>query len=764
MDDKAGRRGESEAYGRRRKQAKDKTWKFLKTHKNSLFTGAMLILMVVLLFGIFSQLQPPSTNTTPNGVTAIDYSMFIQQVKSGNVQATAIRGSEINGLLQNPLSQHPVSASQVKSGNASQANEQDYTNWIRYVSAGYTSTAGVSPVAVARIVYTRMPVGGDTTLMGLLVANHVNVTTLTSSQNADWLTFLGRLLPFVILAVVVLIFMASRNNSRPARSPDDRMSQMGRSRARRFVRPGDVRSTQQEPTRPISVGGPRTVTNAKPAVPARVSLEPPVTFADVAGIDEVRTELEEIVQFLRSPERFTRLGAHIPRGALLVGPPGTGKTLLAKAVAGEADVPFFSISASEFVEMFVGVGASRVRDLFNQARQASPCVIFIDEIDAVGRKRSMRIAGNDERDQTLNQLLVELDGFDGRKAIVVMAATNRVDILDKALLRPGRFDRHITVSVPDRVGREAILKVHTRDTPLHEEVSLERLARLTVGMSGADLANLVNEAALSAARRDMEKVNHESFEEALARVQLGALRPLVMSERERRIIAYHEGGHALVAYHLPEADTVNRVTILPRGQSLGVTQFTAEEDRYNYSRHTLMARIAVGLGGRVAEELTFGSDHVTTGAENDLQVVTDLARRMVTRWGMSEQVGVVFADHHSGGEYSLNMRRTDPADLSSQARTLAYNANGQLVLNGELPAHQYQFAMAAPAPQNTNGIMLNAMIDAEVQRILNEGRDIARQLLSEHSAQLALLANELMEREQLDRQQFETLLRGEEAE
>ena len=274
-----------------------------------------------------------------------------------------------------------------------------------------------------------------------------------------------------------------------------------------------------------------------------------MTFADVAGIDEVRAELEEIVQFLRSPERFDRLGARIPRGALLVGPPGTGKTLLAKAVAGEAGVPFFSMSSSEFVEMFVGVGASRVRDLFNQARQSAPCVVFLDEIDAVGRKRSMRASGNDERDQTLNQLLVELDGFDGRKAVVVLAATNRVDILDKALLRPGRFDRTITVSLPDRVGREAILKVHTRRTPLHEEVSLERLSRLTTGMSGADLANLVNEAALCAARQDLTHITHDCFEDALARVQLGALRPIVMGEKDRRIIAYHEGGHALVAYH-----------------------------------------------------------------------------------------------------------------------------------------------------------------------------------------------------------------------
>src|SRR5438477_1946563 len=362
------------------------------------------------------------------------------------------------------------------------------------------------------------------------------------------------------------------------------------------------------------------------------------------------------------------------------------------------------MSASEFVEMFVGVGSSPVRDIFNQARQSAPCVVFIDEIDAVGRKRTMRVSGNDERDQTLNQLLVELDGFDGRKAVVVLAATNRVDILDKALLRPGRFDRHITVSHPDRVGREAILKVHTRFTPLHEEVSLERLSRLTTGMTGADLANLVNEAALCAARQDLEHITHDCFEDALARVQLGALRPIVMSESEKRIIAYHEGGHALVAYHLPQADSVNRVTILPRGQSLGVTQFTAEEDRYNYSRETLMARIAVGLGGRVSEELTFGSDRITTGAENDLQVVTDLARRMVTRWGMSEQIGVVFADYRAdAGGSGLNMRRTDIDTLSRKPRSLVSDPDGHLLLDGDdVPAYQHKFAMAAPGTGSGN--------------------------------------------------------------
>ncbi len=492
----------------------------------------------------------------------------------------------------------------------------------------------------------------------------------------------------------------------------------------------------------------------------RVSLEPPVTFADVAGIDEVRTELEEVVQFLRSPERFDRLGAHIPRGVMLVGPPGTGKTLLAKAVAGEAGVPFFSSSASEFVEMFVGIGASRVRDLFNKARESSPCVIFIDELDAVGRKRSMRVNNNDERDQTLNQLLVELDGFDPRKAVVVLAATNRVDILDKALLRPGRFDRHINVSLPDRAGREAILKVHTRKTPLHEDVSLERLARLTIGMSGADLANLVNEAALCAARRDLEHLTHDCFEDALIRVQLGALRPIVMSETEKRIIAYHEGGHALVAYHLPEADTVNRVTILPRGQSLGVTQFTAEEDRYNYSRETLMARIAVGLGGRAAEELTFGAQRVTTGAENDFQVVTDLARRMVTRWGMSKELGVVFADYEPG-MMSLNAQGVDPASIPMQARSLIMNADGSYQLNGGDHAPLSRLAVSMPTVRPAaSSPSMDALIDSEVRNIISDGYATASAILMEQRDQLVRLADTLMEREQLDRKQFEELMQG----
>jgi cell division protease FtsH len=506
-----------------------------------------------------------------------------------------------------------------------------------------------------------------------------------------------------------------------------------------------------------------TTSASSPTPAVHTPLDPPVTFADVAGIDEVRQELEEIVQFLRDPERYDRLGARIPRGALLVGPPGSGKTLLAKAVACEAGVPFFSMSSSEFVEMYVGVGASRVRDLFHKARQSAPCVIFLDELDAVGRKRSMRIAGNDERDQTLNQLLVELDGFNERQSVVVMAATNRVDILDKALLRPGRFDRHITVSLPDHAGRQAILEVHTRRTPLHENVDLERLARLTTGMSGADLANLVNEAALCGARQDLEQVTHECFENALARVQLGAMRPIVMSENEKRILAFHEGGHALVAYHVPEADTVNCVTILARGQRLGVTQFIAEEDRYNYSREALMARIAVGLGGRVAEERTFGSQGVTTGAENDLRVVTDLAYRMVTRWGMSEQVGVMYAEsRNEASGVGLNMQRLESEDIPGKARALISDADGHLVIDGDdQRARQLAFAMMVPGANQVSSATLAAVVNSEVQRILREGYEMARIIVREHYDQLTSLADALLANEQLDRTQFEGLLQKE---
>lgn len=773
MDTKGGRRGAS-GDARRRQKTGVKNVRtiahYLKTHIQALLAGGLVVALIVLLFGIFSNFQSPVLNTPPAGEKVVTYSSFLAQVKAGNMLAVTIRGNDLNGLLLNPLSQQVTGEPTITANQRA----QDFTAFSRYV--GGTSTWANLPqsstIDTSRVVYTNLPATGDATFVPLLMSNHVQISTLPPPQTPIWLSILWRIVPLLFVVLIIGFMLAPRSQARGTRGLDERFSQMGKSKARLFEKSNvsqEQKNTTESRTAPhlsnapgkVKTTSPIAITAKKTGATAPIRIEAPVTFADVAGIDEVREELEEIVQFLRSSERYEKLGAKIPRGALLVGPPGTGKTLLARAVAGEAGVPFYSMSASEFVEMFVGVGASRVRDLFAKARQSAPCVIFIDEIDAVGRRRSVKAMGNDERDQTLNQLLVELDGFDVRKqAIVVLAATNRVDILDKALLRPGRFDRHITVSMPDRAGREAILRVHTRKTPLHEEVSLERLARLSMGMSGADLANLVNEAALFAARRNLEQLDHECFEDALARVQLGALRPIVMNERERRIIAYHEGGHALVAFHQPEADTVNRVTILPRGQSLGVTQFTAEEDRYNYSRQTLMARIAVGLGGRMAEELTFGLERVTTGAENDLQVVTDIARNMVTRWGMSEQVGVVFADYRAdAGGASLNMRRIDSDAIPSYSHALVADADGRLTLSRqELPPRYYASSTLSPGAPKASSLTMANTIDAEVQRILNEGYAIARTILQEHYAQLTKLADALLEQEQLDRKQFEALM------
>ncbi|GCE12138.1 hypothetical protein KTT_19970 [Tengunoibacter tsumagoiensis] len=717
-----------------------KQW--LSENRGTALTWFLVAVLIVLGLGILSSFHLSTTNSAPTGAVVVDYSTFVHELSNNNVQTVAIQDDQINGWLKQS---HGSLSTQQKTDLA-----HAYTDWRHVIgidqSSSFADTAEGS-VDTQHAITLQVAKADMSGVMPLLDAHQVEVHTLSSSSS-PFLPMLLRFLPLLLVILLFILFFSMRMKGNHKQF-DAHMHTLGKSKARHFE-PAKKASKQHadQPLSPKALSG----AHGKKATFAP-SIVPDITFEDVAGINEVRSELVEIVQFLREPERFNRLGAHIPHGALLVGPPGTGKTLLAKAVAGEANVPFFSLSASEFVEMFVGVGASRIRDLFQQARRAAPCVIFLDEIDAVGRKRSMRASGNEERDQTLNQLLVELDGFDPLRAVVVMAATNRVDILDNALLRPGRFDRRITVSLPDRIGRAAILKVHTKKKPLAEDVSLERLAHLTTGMTGADLANLANEAALSAVRHELEAITHDCFEEALARVQLGALRPIVMDERERRIIAVHEGGHALVAHHLAEADTVNRVTILPRGQSLGVTQFTPESDRYNYSRETLMARIAVGLGGRVAEEITFGAERVTTGAENDLQVVTDLARRMVTRWGMSERLGVVFADYRPEEGYGLNMRRTE---LASQARTLVADQSGRLYLNGP---ETTQWSATAPTP----GVAVSrgsqsGLIDGEVQRILHDGKQMARQILMEHNDQLTLLTNELLEHEQLDRKQFEALL------
>jgi cell division protease FtsH len=433
---------------------------------------------------------------------------------------------------------------------------------------------------------------------------------------------------------------------------------------------------------------------------------PQVTFADVAGEEEAKAELAQVVDFLKNPAKYHRIGARLPRGVLLVGPPGTGKTLLARAVAGEAGVPFFSVSASEFVEMFVGVGASRVRDLFERAKAQAPSIIFIDELDAVGRQRFAGLGvGNDEREQTLNQLLVEMDGFEAHTDVVVIAATNRPDVLDPALLRPGRFDRQVLVGLPDKRGRAAILRIHTRGIPIAPDVDLDGLAAATPGFSGADLANLVNEAALVAARRGKQVVDRSDFEEALDKMLLGTTRSLLMSQEERRLVAYHEAGHAVVAYFTPGADPLRKISIVPRGRALGVTVQAPEEDRFNYTRNQLLGRLAVLLGGRAAEQLVF--HEVTTGAQNDLKEATQLARRMVGLWGMSEELGPIYLGL---GEQHVFLGREIVQDHSIGTSTLD-------------------------------------RADQAVQRLLNEAMERAERILREHREELDRLADLLIAEE-----------------
>jgi cell division protease FtsH len=448
-----------------------------------------------------------------------------------------------------------------------------------------------------------------------------------------------------------------------------------------------------------------------------------VTFDDVAGVDEAKQELEEIVEFLRDPQKFQRLGGKIPKGVLLVGPPGTGKTLLARSIAGEANVPFFTISGSDFVEMFVGVGASRVRDMFEQGKKNAPCIIFIDEIDAVGRHRGAGLGGgNDEREQTLNQLLVEMDGFEANEGVILIAATNRPDVLDPALLRPGRFDRQVVVPNPDILGREKILGVHSKKTPLASDVDLKVIARGTPGFSGADLANLINEAALLAARKAKRVVGMLELEEAKDKVMMGAeRRSMVMNEDEKRLTAYHEGGHALVMLHVPNHEPLHKVTIIPRGRALGVTMWLPERDKYSMSKIELRAQIASLFGGRVAEEITFGPDKVTTGASDDIRRATDIARRMVTEYGFSDKLG-----------------------------PLRYTDNQGEVFLGHSVTQQKNVSDATAS-----------VIDDEVRSFVEAGEATARKIIEEHVDQLEIIAQGLLEHETLSRDEIETLLRGE---
>ncbi|HEY2941581.1 MAG TPA: ATP-dependent zinc metalloprotease FtsH [Vicinamibacteria bacterium] len=472
--------------------------------------------------------------------------------------------------------------------------------------------------------------------------------------------------------------------------------------------------------RQMQSGGNKALSFGKSKAKLLASQQKKVTFKDVAGVDEAKEELQEIIEFLREPQKFQKLGGRIPKGVLLMGPPGTGKTLLARAIAGEANVPFFSISGSDFVEMFVGVGASRVRDLFEQGKKNAPCIIFIDEIDAVGRHRGAGLGGgHDEREQTLNQLLVEMDGFESNDGVILIAATNRPDVLDPALLRPGRFDRRVVVSRPDVRGREGILQVHTRKIPLSEEVDLSVLARATPGFSGADLANLVNEAALLAARRNQKFVLMVDFESSKDKVLMGAERKsMIITDAEKKVTAYHEAGHALLAAILPNTDPLHKVTIIPRGMALGVTQQLPTEEFHNYTKEQLEARIAVCMGGRIAEDLTFGQ--ISTGAQNDIEQATEMARKMVCEWGMSEALG--------------------PLTYGKKEE--------QIFLGKEFNRHQdYSEATALK-------------IDAEIKRIVSEQYERANGVITEKRDFLVRIAEALLEHEVLDAEQLKQILEG----
>ena len=594
----------------------------------------VFIVIIVVLLSVVQGLsgvsgQPPEKR---------DYSEFLVQIRSGEVQRVEFDHERINYGNRQPLQ-----------------------------------------------YYTISPETDNNTLIGILEDNRVNFT----AQEPKSQSLIGQLLissfPILLLIGVWIYFMRQMQGGAGGRGA---MS-FGKSKAR-------LLNEDQ-------VG---------------------ISFADVAGIDEAKAEVAEIVDFLKDPSKFQRLGGKIPKGVLMVGPPGTGKTLLAKAIAGEAKVPFFTISGSDFVEMFVGVGASRVRDMFEQAKKQAPCIIFIDELDAVGRHRGAGLGGgHDEREQTLNQLLVEMDGFEGNEGVIVIAATNRPDVLDPALLRPGRFDRRVVVLLPDIRGRELILKVHMRKVPLDDDVKPSVIARGTPGFSGADLANLVNEAALYAARMNKRVVSMEEFEKAKDKIMMGAeRRSLVMSEKEKLNTAYHEAGHTIVGYSVPDHDPVYKVTIIPRGSALGVTMYLPEEDKYSVSKSTLESNISTLFGGRIAEEMTLGPDQVTTGASNDIERATEIARNMVTKWGLSEKLG-----------------------------PLTYSEDeGEVFLGRSITQHK-----------QVSDVTVH-VIDEEVRRIIDRNYERARSILEEHEDKLHLMAKSLMKYETLDVSQVKEIMEGRE--
>jgi cell division protease FtsH len=568
----------------------------------------------------------------------------------------------------------------------------NYSEFIREVRSGRVSAVELSGINITGIrtdntqFRTVMPLIGDDQLMDDLFNNDVEIIASEPEQQSIWTQLLVASFPILIIIALFFFFM--------------RQMQGGGAGGK---------------------GGPMSFGKSKAKLLGEDQIK--VTFADVAGVDEAKEDVQELVEFLREPDKFQRLGGRIPRGVLMVGQPGTGKTLLAKAIAGEAKVPFFSISGSDFVEMFVGVGASRVRDMFDQAKKQSPCIIFIDEIDAVGRHRGAGLGGgHDEREQTLNQLLVEMDGFEGNDGVIVMAATNRPDVLDPALLRPGRFDRQVVVGLPDIRGREQILKVHMRKVPIDDRVKASVIARGTPGFSGADLANLVNEASLFAARANKRLVTMEEFEKAKDKIMMGAERKsMVMSEKERLNTAYHESGHAIVGRLVPDHDPVYKVSIIPRGRALGVTMFLPEEDRYSMSKQSILSQICSLYGGRIAEEMTLGKEGVTTGASNDIQRATEMARNMVTKWGLSDELGPL---QYSEDEGEVFLGRSAGSQTKSVSSDTA------------------------------------KAIDREVRKIIDDCYARAKEILETNRDKLELMKDALMEYETIDTDQIDDIMAG----
>ena len=576
--------------------------------------------------------------------------------------------------------------------NVRPENEEiDYSAFLEMVGQNQVRTVEVDGLTIrgqrsdGSAFETIQPQFTDSALIGDMIDQNVDFKGKRPEQQSIWTQLLVASFPILVIIAVFMFFMRQMQGGAGGK------------------------------------GGPLTFGKSKAKLLGEDQIK--TTFADVAGVDEAKEDVQELVEFLQDPSRFQKLGGRIPRGILMVGQPGTGKTLLAKAIAGEAKVPFFSISGSDFVEMFVGVGASRVRDMFEQAKKQTPCIIFIDEIDAVGRHRGAGVGGgHDEREQTLNQLLVEMDGFEGNEGIIVIASTNRPDVLDPALLRPGRFDRQVVVSLPDIRGREQILKVHMRKVPLGADVDASVIARGTPGFSGADLANLVNEAALFAARQDKRAVTMGEFEQAKDKIMMGAERKsMVMSEKERQNTAYHEAGHCIVGYLVPEHDPSYKVSIIPRGRALGVTMFLPEEDRYSLSKRMILSQICSLFGGRIAEEMTLGPDGITTGASNDIERATKMAKSMVTKWGLSEKLG-----------------------------PLMYAEDDEEVFLG--------MSAGTARPQVSNETAMK--IDVEVRSIIDSCYATAEKILEENKQKLEMMKDALLEYETIDKVQIDEIMAG----